>query len=214
MLQCDDCNLRRLLYACRKPTKKEQTYHQIAISDVSLTCEAQHQDLNLSGQLNEVYTRKTAWTERVVLQMFLIVRMPNILNALTEVTRIPLIVKAYRDIKLCNYLSFSRDSSNSFDAVAKEYVHRHYKISQTNNDIMAKSTHPHPHLDLSRTRNQTTIWIGLICVQRATYQETLLLAASFFVCLFFRPYLFEKLLLRFFPQQYGSVGQQKNNKIK
>ena len=54
--------------------------------------------------------------------------MPNILNALTEVTWIPIIVKAYRDIKLCNYLSFAGDSSNSFDTVAKEYVYRHYKI--------------------------------------------------------------------------------------
>ena len=60
--------------------------------------------------------------------MFLLVRMPNILNALTEVTWIPIIVKAYRDIKLCNYLSFAGDSSNSFDTVAKEYVYRHYKI--------------------------------------------------------------------------------------
>ena len=29
------------------------------------------------------------------------------------------------------------------------------------------------------------------------------------ISLLIRPYLFEKLLLRFFPQQYGSVGQQK-----
>ena len=32
---------------------------------------------------------------------------------------------------------------------------------------MAKSAHPHPHLDLTRTTNQTTTWIGLIASNAA-----------------------------------------------
>ena len=37
---------------------------------------------------------------------------------------------------------------------------------------MAKSACPHPHLDLTRTRNQATIWIGLIASIAAMMDAT------------------------------------------
>ena len=36
------------------------------------------------------------------------------------------------------------------------------KMITSHNDIMAKSAHPHPHLDVTMARNWTTTWSGLI----------------------------------------------------
>ena len=56
MLQCDQCGMWRLMYSRHKLTRKEQTDLQMAIEDVSFTCGAQLQDLELPGRLNNVYT--------------------------------------------------------------------------------------------------------------------------------------------------------------
>ena len=63
MLQCDECGIWRLLYSCHKLTKKEQNDPQITIKDVSFTCGAHLQDLELPGpeRLNNVYTRKISY---------------------------------------------------------------------------------------------------------------------------------------------------------
>ena len=58
MLQCDECGMWRLLYCRFKLSKKEQANLQTALQDVSFTCGAQLQNLELPGRLNEVYTRK------------------------------------------------------------------------------------------------------------------------------------------------------------
>ena len=57
MLQCDECCMWRLLYCRYKLTKKERSDLQTALEDVSFTCGAQLQDLELPGRLNDVYTR-------------------------------------------------------------------------------------------------------------------------------------------------------------
>jgi len=58
MLQCDECGMWRLLYCQFKLSKKEQADLETALQDVSFTCGAQLQDMELLGRLNEVYTRK------------------------------------------------------------------------------------------------------------------------------------------------------------
>ena len=58
MLQCDECGMWRLLYCQFKLSKKEQADLQTVLQDVSFTCGAQLQDLELPGWLNEAYTRK------------------------------------------------------------------------------------------------------------------------------------------------------------
>ena len=51
---------------CRfKLSKKEQADLQTTLQDVSFTCGAQLQDLELPGQLNEVYTRKISCKQPV-----------------------------------------------------------------------------------------------------------------------------------------------------
>ena len=57
MLQCDECCKWRLLYCKFKLTRKERADLQTGLQDVSFTCGAQLQDLELPGRLNEVYTR-------------------------------------------------------------------------------------------------------------------------------------------------------------
>ena len=58
MLQCDECAMWRLLYSKFKLTKKERVDFQVAIEDISFTCGAPLQDLQLPGRLNEVYNRE------------------------------------------------------------------------------------------------------------------------------------------------------------
>lgn len=55
MVQCDECGMWHSRF---KLTKKERASLQAAIEDISFTCGAQLQDLGLSGQLNDVYTRE------------------------------------------------------------------------------------------------------------------------------------------------------------
>ena len=63
MLQCDECNLWRLFHVRHKLTTQEPTDLHIATSDVSLTCGAQYQDMNLLGQRNKVSKQQTACWE-------------------------------------------------------------------------------------------------------------------------------------------------------
>ena len=57
MLQCDECGLWRLLYSKYKLTKKERSDLQAAIEEISYTCGAQLQELELPGRLKDVYVR-------------------------------------------------------------------------------------------------------------------------------------------------------------
>ena len=57
MLQCDECGMWRLLYSKLKLTKKERADLEVAIEDVSFSCSTSLQDLELSGRLDNVYTR-------------------------------------------------------------------------------------------------------------------------------------------------------------
>ena len=65
MLQCDECAMWRLLYSRFKLTKKEKSDLQQAIEDISFTCGAPLQDLELPGRLNEVYTRELSCGEPI-----------------------------------------------------------------------------------------------------------------------------------------------------
>ena len=55
----------RLLYAKFKLTKQEQANLQLWLNDVSFTCGAQLQNLDLPGRLNEVYTRELSCQEPI-----------------------------------------------------------------------------------------------------------------------------------------------------
>ena len=58
MLQYDECSMWRLLYSRFKLTRKERADLQVVIDDISFTCGAPLQDLQLPGRLSEVYTRE------------------------------------------------------------------------------------------------------------------------------------------------------------
>ena len=57
MLQCDECGMWRLLYSKLKLTKKERADLEVALEDVSFSCGASLQDLQLPGRLDNVYAR-------------------------------------------------------------------------------------------------------------------------------------------------------------
>ena len=65
MLQCDGCFMWRLLYSRFKLTRKERPDLQVAIDDISFTCGAPLQDLQLPGHLSEVYTRELSCGESI-----------------------------------------------------------------------------------------------------------------------------------------------------
>ena len=65
MLQCDECNMWRLLYCRYKLSNKEKADLGAALQDISFTCGAQLRDLELPGGLNEVYTRRIACEEPI-----------------------------------------------------------------------------------------------------------------------------------------------------
>ena len=65
MLQCDECSMWRLLYCRFKLFKKEQADLEAALEDISFTCGAQLQNLELPGCLNEVYTRTMSCEEPI-----------------------------------------------------------------------------------------------------------------------------------------------------
>ena len=58
MLQCEECSMWRLLYSRYKLTRQEKTQLKAAVEDLSFTCGAPLQDLDLPGRLNDVYTRQ------------------------------------------------------------------------------------------------------------------------------------------------------------
>lgn len=55
----------RLLYSRYKLTRQEKAQLQFAIEDLSFTCGAPLQDLNLPGRLNDVYTRQLQCEEPI-----------------------------------------------------------------------------------------------------------------------------------------------------
>lgn len=57
MVMCEECEMWRLLYSQHKLNNPERLALQAALSDVTYTCGAQIQDLQLSGKLAEVYAR-------------------------------------------------------------------------------------------------------------------------------------------------------------
>ena len=57
MLQCKECSMWRLLYSRYKLRCQEKTQLKAAVEDLSFTCGAPLQDIDLSGHLNDVYTR-------------------------------------------------------------------------------------------------------------------------------------------------------------
>ena len=65
MLQCDECGMWRLLYSKLKLTKKERADLEVAVEDVSFSCGASLQDLELPGRLDNVYTRELSCGEPI-----------------------------------------------------------------------------------------------------------------------------------------------------
>lgn len=57
MLQCEECSMWRLLYSKYKLKQQEKADLEEALEDMSFTCGAPIQDLELPGRLNDVYTR-------------------------------------------------------------------------------------------------------------------------------------------------------------
>ncbi len=57
MVQCEECLMWQLLYSKHKLSKSERSALQVALDDLSYSCGAQLQDLELSGNLSEVYVR-------------------------------------------------------------------------------------------------------------------------------------------------------------
>lgn len=51
MLQCEECDVRKLLYSQKKLTYRERTQLEEALSDFTFTCGAPLQDLDLPGRL-------------------------------------------------------------------------------------------------------------------------------------------------------------------
>ena len=65
MLQCDECGMWRLLYSKLKLTKRERSDLQVALEDVSFSCGASLQDLQLPGRLDNVYARELSCGEPI-----------------------------------------------------------------------------------------------------------------------------------------------------
>ena len=57
MVQCEECQMWRLLYSKKKLQASERQALQQALDDVTYTCGAQLQDLELPGSLAGVYAR-------------------------------------------------------------------------------------------------------------------------------------------------------------
>ena len=57
MVQCEECLMWRLLYSKQKLSKSERSSLQTTLENVTYSCGAQLQDLDLSGNLAEVYVR-------------------------------------------------------------------------------------------------------------------------------------------------------------
>ena len=65
MLQCEECDVWRLLYSQKKLTYREHTQLEEALSDFTFTCGALLQDLDLPGKLADVYVRDIVCGEPV-----------------------------------------------------------------------------------------------------------------------------------------------------
>ena len=65
MLECEQCGSWRLLYCEQKLTKKERENLEEALADVSFTCGAPLQDLELPGKLANVYVRDISCEEPI-----------------------------------------------------------------------------------------------------------------------------------------------------
>ncbi len=62
MVQCEECELWRLLYSKRKLSLADQLALEGRLENVTYTCGAQLHDLELDGALAEVYVRVIAMT--------------------------------------------------------------------------------------------------------------------------------------------------------
>ena len=58
MLKCEKCLIWRILYSRYKLAQQEKTQLQAALEELSFTCGAPIQDLDLPGRLSDVYTRQ------------------------------------------------------------------------------------------------------------------------------------------------------------
>ena len=65
MLECEHCGRWRLLYCQQKLTKQERESLQEALADVSFTCGAPLQELELPGKLANVYVRDISCEEPI-----------------------------------------------------------------------------------------------------------------------------------------------------
>ena len=65
MLQCDECGLWRFLYSQKKLTKRNRHDLQSILEDISFTCSAQLQDLDLPERLRGVYSRELSCEEPI-----------------------------------------------------------------------------------------------------------------------------------------------------
>ncbi len=65
MLECEECGMWRLLYARRKLKAAQRRDLEHALEDWTFTCGAQLQDLDLPGDLGEVYVREMSCGEPI-----------------------------------------------------------------------------------------------------------------------------------------------------
>ena len=65
MVQCEECQMWRLIYSKYKLTKVERETLQNTLDNVVYTCGAQLQDLGLSDRLREVYARDISCYEPI-----------------------------------------------------------------------------------------------------------------------------------------------------
>ena len=65
MLECEECGMWHLLYVKNKLSVGERTALQHVVDKWSFTCDAQLQDLNLTGRLADVYVRETSCNDPI-----------------------------------------------------------------------------------------------------------------------------------------------------
>lgn len=65
MLECEECSMWRLLYARKKFKAAQRRNLERALEDWSFTCGSQLQDLDLPGELGEVYVREMSCGEPI-----------------------------------------------------------------------------------------------------------------------------------------------------
>lgn len=117
MLQCDECSMWRLLYSRFKLTRKERADMQVAIDDISFTCGAPLQDLQLPGRLSEVYTRELSCGEPIEKLYYTAKYTPICIYCADDVESVPQCLQRqarnHEDIDVCIvYLLFCTAQSH------------------------------------------------------------------------------------------------------